>query len=587
VVSDWGATHHTIDAANAGLDIEMPRGKHFSDSLLMAVQNKKVTEATINDKVRRILRIMYRSGLMNPSHDPLPEATTVYEEHKSLALEAAEKGMVLLKNEQNILPLKIDKNKTIAVIGPNAAYAISGGGGSSMVRPFYTVSPLKGIKDYIGHNMNILYASGPAMDGDILPVDSKYMHSLDKLNFGFSGEYFRLEDFSAKPVFTRVDHQINFNFGYNAPESELDALDDGNKYAIRWTGLLKAPKTGLYNLKIQCDGGIRLFIDDKVLFEDMDNIDVKLRSAEIQLQAKQYYKIKIEYVSSWGVSEIKFGWDIPDVNLINEAVAKAKEADICILVTGLSNHFESESGDLKHFHFPKQDEFINAVLATNPNTVVVMYNGSQYSIKKWAKNTPAILEAWYGGQEQGNALARVLFGDYNPSGKLPYSILADSTDCPAFADYQSPSLISNYDEGIFVSYRYLEKNDIKPLFPFGHGLSYTSFLYSNLQTKTLDNGHIELSLKVKNTGEYAGTETIQCYISDLECSVPRPIKELKAFQQLHLEAGEESEVLLLLKQDAFAFYDVKSKSWMVEAGEFKILIGSSVEDIRLETLIKK
>ncbi len=586
VVSDWGATHDAVRCANAGLDIEMPYGKHFGDSLMMAVKAKKISEATIDDKVRRILRIMFRAGLMDTLKTKRTGAKSVYGSHKILALEAAEKGIVLLKNEKGILPLQKSKLKSVAVIGPNAAYAISGGGGSSMVRPFYKTSPLEGIKKYVGNDVEVYYAPGPAMEGDILPIDGKHLFQQDKKSPGFKGGYFLLEDFTSDPVFTRIDEQVNFNFGYNAPESEMETLDDGNKYAIRWTGFIKAPETGLYNLKIQCDGGIRLFVDGEILFEDMDNKDVKLRNAKIQFQQNHFYNIKIEYVSSWGVSEVKFGWDIPGFDAVDQAVAIAKKADVVILVTGLSHHFESESGDLKRFSFPVQDRFINEIVTSNPNTIVVMYNGSPYSIKDWSDKVPAILEAWYGGQEQGNALANVLFGKYNPSGKLPLSILRDSSNCPAFTGYQSPTLVSDYSEGIFVGYRYLEKNGIKPLFPFGHGLSYTSFEYGDLQVEKQKEGIFKISLTIKNTGKTKGKETVQFYVSDLECSVPRPVKELKAFEQIQLNPDEETQISTIIKNKAFAFYDENKKEWVVEPGKFRIGVGSSLEDIRLEKVIE-
>jgi beta-glucosidase len=586
VVSDWGATHNTVAAANAGLDIEMPYGKHFGDSLIMAVNGGKLSETVIDEKVRRILRIMFRAGLMDATEIQIPEASSIYDSNKSLALEVAEKGIVLLKNDQSMLPLQKDDLKSIAIIGPNAANAISGGGGSSMVRPFYRVSPLDGIKNYLGNDVQLYYASGPAMDGDILPVESTYLFQKDKKSHGLTGEYFKFEDFEAEPVFSRIDRQLHFNFGYNAPESEMEALDDGNKYSIRWTGLLKAPATGTYDLKLQCDGGVRLFVDGQLLFEDMDNKSVKLRTGKIHLTKNHFYDIKIEYVSSWGVSEVKFGWDIPGVNRIKEAVDVARKADVVILVTGLSNHFESESGDLKRFTFPEQDKFIKAIAAANPNTVVVMYNGSPYSIKEWVQRVPAMLEAWYGGQEQGNALAHVLFGEYNPSAKLPFSMISDSVDCPAFAGYQSSTLGSNYSEGVFVGYRYLDKNGIHPIFPFGHGLSYTSFQYSNLRAEVMSDGNVQVSLTIKNTGKRDGTETVQFYVSDPESSVLRPVQELKAFQHLRLKAGEETQLSLRLNSTAFAFYSETQKSWVVEPGKFIIKAGSSLRDIRLEQLVE-
>lgn len=583
VVSDWGATHNTVRAANAGLDIEMPYGRHFGDSLLTAVKEQKVSTATIDDKVRRILGVMYRAGLMDITRKKPADDEVVYRNHKNLALEAAQKSMVLLKNDNALLPLKKEKIRSIAVIGPNAAYPISGGGGSSMVRPYYKVSPLEGIRQLAGDEVKIEYAPGPAMDGDILPVETAYLYQSDKKTHGLKGEYFFNENFDTVPVFTRTDPQINFNFGYNAPESGMDALDDGNKYAIRWSGFLKAPVTGAYKLKVQCDGGVRLFVNGRLLFDEMNNRPVKLRTAWIHFDKGHYYRFRIEYVSSWGVSEVKFGWDIPGYDPVEEAVTLAKKADVTILVTGLSNHFESESGDLKRFTFPRQDRFINAVAAAAPNTIVVMYNGSPYSIKAWSDNVTAILEGWYGGQEQGNALANVLFGKVNPSGKLPFSMIADSTDCPAFEGYRSSKLVSEYAEGIFVGYRYLEKNNIKPLFPFGHGLSYTTFEYRNMDVQWQNDGTLKVSLSLQNTGERAGSEVVQLYLSSPASNLPKPVKELKDFEKITLQPGESAKVdFTLVPENDFAYFDEHIHRWAVQPGKYKVMVGSSSEDIRLE-----
>jgi len=582
VVSDWGATHNTVRAANAGLDIEMPYDKHFGDSLLTAVRKGEVSEQTIDDKVSRILRVMFKAGLMDTLHRNPVDEKEVYKTHKSLALEAAEKGIVLLKNSDSLLPLQKENIKTIAVVGPNAAYAISGGGGSSQVHPLYKVSPLESILHYVGDDVEVLYASGLAMDGDILPVEPQFLFTPNKKSQGLQGDYFQSTDFSGDPVFTRTDEQITFNFGYDAPKYEMNAIDDGNRYGIRWTGFLKAPRTGIYELLLLSDGGARVFVDGNQVIDDTDNKRVKLRTVRVFLEKGKFTPVKIEYVSWWSVSEVKFGWRIPDFDPVQQAVKLAEKADVTILVTGLSNHFESESGDLKRFTFPQQDTFINAVLDANPNTVVVMYNGSPYSIKEWAGKAKAIVEAWYGGQEQGNALAKVLFGDYNPSGKLPFSFISDSTDCPAFEGYRNNDLEAGYSEGIFVGYRYLDKENISPVFPFGHGLSYTTFAYSNMNVEVKNDSTAVVTLTIKNTGKRTGTETAQIYISDTESSVSRPVKELKGFWQVTLKPGEEKVLEITLNKEPFAFYDNTENRWTVEPGIFIIMAGSSSGDIRIQ-----
>ncbi len=586
VVSDWGATHSTVRAANAGLDIEMPFGKHFGDSLITAVKEGKVSEQTVDDKVKRILRVMYEAKLMDTAKKPHVDSKQLFQLHWKLALEAAEKGIVLLKNEGSLLPLDKKKIKTIAVVGPNAAYAISGGGGSSQVQLFYKVSPLEGIRQFVGEDVKILYASGPAMDGDIFPIEPQFLLMPNKKTPGLKGEYYQSIDFSGKPVFTRTDKQIIFNFAYDAPRYEMNAVDDGNRYAIRWTGYLKAPVTGTYEMLFQSDGGARLYVDGKKLIDDSDNEKpVKLRTAKIYLKKGQLVPLKMEYVAWYSISEVKLGWNIPGFGPVKEAVEVAKKADVVVLVTGLSNHFESESGDLERFVFPEQDKFINAIAKANPNTVVVMYNGSPYSVTAWVDHVPAVVEGWYGGQEQGNALANVLFGKVNPSGKLPYSLIRDSVDCPAFKGYKDPGLVGNYSEGIFVGYRYLDKNNIDPVFPFGHGLSYTTFKYSNLKTKLTEDKKVRVTLTVENTGKRNGWETVQIYVQEKHSKVPRPMKELKAFHHVNLDPGIKAKVVITLDRSAFAYYDKNQSKWVVEPGEYVIMAGSSSRDIRLKQAV--
>ena len=587
VVSDWGATHSTVEAANAGLDLEMPLGRYFGSKLLEAVKNGKVSEETINDKVRRLLWVRFKAGLFKKGTKP---DTTILRSsaHKQIALEAAEKGIVLLKNENSLLPLNKHKIKTIAVIGPDADSPITGGGGSAMVTPYYTVSPLKGIKKRAGESIKIYYAPGVPIKGDILPLESKYIEPpIDsKSGHGLRGEYFNNKDLEGKPTLSRIDHQISFNWGYNMPDPALQENNDTDQFSIRWTGKILPEKTGLYKINILNNDGIRLYLNNKLLLDDWRENPIKIRSAPVYLTAGRAYDIIIEYFSEGGISQIKLGWEVPGESTIDKAVSVAKKADVALVFTGLSNYFESEGYDRDSMELPNQDKLIQAIADANPNTIVVMCTGAPVLMTKWVDKVPAILQAWYPGQEAGNGIAAVLFGDYNPSGKLPCSCIKKQEDSPTFNGYKDESLKAPYTEGIFVGYRYLEKNHIEPLFPFGHGLSYTEFKYSNLKIKKTGRKEFNVYVDIKNTGKVEGTETVELYVRDVKCSVERPEKELKGFSKVVLKPGEKKTVTIHLKKDAFAFYDDNKNQWVVEPGKFDVLVGSSSEDIRVKGSLK-
>jgi len=587
VVSDWGATHSTAEAANAGLDLEMPFGRYFGSKLLEVVKDGKVSEEIINDKVRRLLRVRFKAGMFNERTKP---DTTILKSaaHKQLALEAAEKGIVLLKNKNDLLPLKEDRIKTIAVIGPDADSPITGGGGSARVTPYYTISPLKGMKDRAGENIKIYYAPGVPIKGDILPLESEYIipPSGSGDEHGLWGEYFSSRDLEGKPVISRLDSQINFNWGYNMPDPALEENNDMNQFSIRWTGKILPKKTGLYKFNTLNNDGVRLYLNNKLILDEWEENSIKKRSVPVYLTAGRTYDIKIEYFSEGGISVIKFGWEVPGEDTIDKAISIAKKADVAVVFAGLSNRFESESYDRASMELPNQDKLIRAVADANSNTIVVMCTGSPVLMTKWADKVPAILQAWYAGQEAGNGIVAVLFGDYNPSGKLPCSFIRRQADSPAFNGYKDKSLKAPYTEGIFVGYRYLDKNQIEPLFPFGHGLSYTEFKYSNLRIEKTDSKEFNVYVDITNTEKVEGAETVELYVRDVKCSVERPEKELKGFSKVVLKPGEKKTVTIHLKKDAFAFYSEDKNQWVVEPGEFDILVGSSSRDIRVRGSLK-
>ena len=594
VVSDWEATHSTVPSAKAGLDLEMPTGVYFSDSLLAAVKAGKVTKAEIDEKVKRVLYVKFKAGLFD-TKPSLDESKVNSKNHQALALEAAQKGMVLLKNKNNFLPMDKNAKKTIAIIGPNANIARTGAGGSSQVNSYYAVSPLEAIKEKTGGNAKINFSQGDVIDiKGITIIDSKYLVN-DKGEQGLNASYWDkpgLEDviaynISTAPTATRTDKKIDFI--YNDPESP-DAKIDKDYWVARWTGKLKPPISRKYKIYTQTDDGIRVYFEGKKVIDNWDVHGPEKDSFEVDLEGFKTYDIKIEYFEGNMGAMMKLGWDLPEDgatagggDLISEAVKAAKSADIAIVFAGMSNQYESEGFDTKTgLKLPsKQDSLVMAVSKANPNTIVCLTNGNGLAMP-WINEAAAVIEGWYSGQEVGNAFANIIYGDYNPSGKLTSTLIKKESDSPTFNGYKDASLKVPYSEGIFVGYRYYDKNKTEVAFPFGYGLSYTTFEYSNI--KVADKGaNIEVSFTVKNTGKRNGEEVTQLYVKNPVSELERAEKELKGFAKTALAAGESKNITISInKNTSFSYYDVKTKSSILKNGNYTILVGGSSQNLPLK-----
>lgn len=582
VVSDWDATHSGVNAANSGLDLEMPNNKNFNESLIKAVKNGEVKESAVDDKVRRILRAIFFAGLFDKGKEG-GKGELDTPEHRQVALQSAREGIVLLKNEKNILPIDIGKAISIAVVGPNAAVNRYGGGGSSAVKPYYVISPLEGLRKKIGNRAAVNYSLGCSLEYEISAVDSSVLfteYNGAKVN-GLYGEYFNNKNLEGEPVLKRIDKQIYFDWAGGPPAKEVDS--DG--FSVRWTGKLVPNISGEYELSIASDDGARLYFDGKLIINDWRDHSVEVHSSTVSLEAGKEYDLRVEYYESRGAAIMKFGWGKPH-ELLNAAVDLAKKSDTVIIFAGLSEKFEGEGFDRKDLNLPdNQNELIEKICEANKNVVVVLNTGAPILMDRWIEKVPAVVEAWYPGQEGGNAVADVLLGSYNPSGKLPVTFPLKWEDCPAYSTYPGSGGKAYYSEGIFVGYRHFEKRNIKALFPFGHGLSYTAFLYSDIKVAPdviSDREEVNISFNLKNTGIREGAEVVQLYLRDIDSSVERPLKELKGFQRIILKPGETRRINFKLDKKAMSFYDANKKDWTAEPGEFEVLIGSSSQDIRLK-----
>ncbi len=582
VMSDWGAVHSTVPTFSGGLDLEMPSGKYLNKgTLLDKIKSGELSEAKLDDKVRRILRVMFTIGLFDDYQYDKSKVNT--DEHKQVALDVAKDGIVLLKNNNSILPLDLNKIKSIAVIGPNSNVAVTGGGGSSMVVPFSSVSPLEALQNKIGDKIKINFAQGSMLDGDSNPIDSKFLFT-DKngKENGLKGEYFTNQNLKGEPAKVLIDKQINFSWDWDGPFEDFPQ----DNFSVRWNGYIKVDQSGRYTLDVASDDGIRFYFDDKLVIDDWNDHALLTNSYTVNLEANKFYKIKLEYYENGGGAIVKFGWRKPNDELIVDAINAAKNSDVAIVFAGTNYTYESEGYDRKDLSLPnEQDELINQIAAANKNTIVVLTTGSPVLMDKWIDKVDGLIEAWFAGEQAGNAIAEVLLGATNPSGKLPMTFPKRWEDCSAFNTYKKEDGTTRYEDGIYVGYRHFEKNKIEPLFPFGFGLSYTTFEFSglNLSSKEInENDKLTVSLKLKNTGKVKGSEVVQLYIKDVKASIDRPDKELKGFRKVNLNPGEEKVVEFQIDKNALSFFDPDKKIWVAEKGEFEVLIGSSSKDIKLK-----
>ena len=585
VISDWYGTY-SFNAVAGGLDLEMPGPVHWMGPKIEgAVDSGEINLEVVDDKIRRLLGTIRKVGAFDHP-DLVPEEAVDKPEIRQTARDAAREAIVLLKNDGAALPLNKNEHKSIAVIGENAHWAQIQGGGSAYVPPHYSVSPLEGIRSYVGSEIRVDYEIGCTTHRMLPLLARKQLVRPDGTGPGFVAEYFTNPDLSGEGVHTErtTTSQMDW-FGYDMP------FVDPHSFSARLEGLFTPEETGQHQFSLVSQGRSRFYLDGTLIIDrwaDSPPWDEKEDIVALELVGGQTYDIRLEF--SWEGPDryrgVRLGClpPLPD-NLLERAVTLAARADVAIVVAGLTPEWESEDFDRIDMKLPgDQNELIQRVVAANPNTIVVLNNGSPLELP-WLDQVPAVLQSWYSGQELGNAIADVLFGETNPSGRLPQTWPVRLEDNPAYINYPGENGQVHYGEGIFVGYRYYDKKKIRPLFPFGHGLSYSTFKYSNLtlSKKQVSPGEqIEIQVEVQNTGSTFGQEVVQLYLQDVEATLTRPEKELKAFQKVGLEPGESRTVTLHLKPESLAYYDPAQQRWIAEAGEFQVLVGSSAEAIHLE-----
>jgi beta-glucosidase len=598
MMSDWVATYDGVAAANGGLDLEMPTGANMNrKNLLPAIQDGRVSVATIDEKIRHILETAGRFGWLDRDQTDL--SLSVFSgANDAVALDAAREGIVLLKNEGRLLPLDKSAVKSILVVGPDAYPGVPVGGGSAGVRPFSLVSDLEGIQKLVGSNVTVFYDRGLPTVTDLARATA-FQTEPEGGKPGVKVETWDNAELSGTPVSTREVHNINdlgtsWETFMDDPATALALFSSGakNSKSRRWTGYYRAASDGPYEIVLEGageGGGNRVYLDDKLIIDDWTIVRAFQPHVAVQLSAGPHKVVVEDYLTSPIGGKIRLA--IADQRTLVSARAKAlaAKADVVLIAAGYDSGSEGEGGD-RTFDLPVgQDELIREISAANPKTIVAVTSGGNVDSNGWLDRVPAYLEAWYGGQDGGTALAEVLFGAVNPSGHLPATFERRAEDNPTCANYypEGDSRRVVYREGVFVGYRGYEHNGTKPLFPFGYGLSYTSFKYSNLKVAPGGGSgvHYTVSFDVTNTGKREGATVAQVYVSDTHASVPRPPKELKGFQRVTLKPGETQHVTVPLDGRSFAYYDVSAKKWQIAPGEFGILVGDSSENVPLKSAI--
>jgi len=631
VVSDCGAISdiynqhkivNTAEEASAlgirrGCDLEC--GSEYQKALSNAVTLGYIDEKEIDLAVYRLMLGRMKLGMFDPQNSvpyaQIPMTENESEAHDKVAMQMAHKSMTLLKNN-GLLPLNSAKIKKIAVVGPNAN-SINALYGNYNGVASHPVTVIEGIRKAVGDKINVQYFEGCPLvvkleDMQYNTIEEKYLFSISdkgETEAGLKGEYYLGKNLEGKPSYIRQDANINFNWedqsplktelaqGIISPEQSIEA----DNFSVRWTGKIKAPLTGKYTLGVMSDDGSRLWINGQLIADGWSNHGMEAFVTEVEGIKDEVYDVKIEYYEATGSAGVRLVWEIPGAikekakneDKLSAAELKiVKDADVAIFVGGLDASWEGEEmsgrkdidgfdrGDRTKIELPEaQLKAIKAMQETGTPVVVVLMAGSSISFNGLDEKLPAILMSWYPGQRGGDAVADVLFGKYNPAGRLPVTFYKSTEELSDFRDYSMRA-------GKGRTYRYYQG---EPLYPFGHGLSYTNFVYSdiNVDKTTLSaKDELKVSLKVKNTGKYDGEEVVQLYTRDVKSDLWMPVKQLRKFQRIPLRKGEEKTVEFIVNpSEDMRYYDPIKRSFAVEPGAFEIQVGASSEDIRLKQII--
>ena len=577
VVSDWFGTHSTDAAMEAGLDLEMPGPpQHRGAGLADAVASGAVSGAVLDERVRRVLQLAERTGVLaGTASDPTVERHDDDPARVALLREAAAASIVLLKNEGGLLPLDPASLSSVAVIGPTAANASTQGGGSAQVLSPYEVSPLEGLRAALGDGVEVTFEPGATITRGAARFD------VTRIGDGLTAEYFAGDALAGAPVLTQVTRRSWFRWDPQfAPAGVVGAA-----WSLRLSGTYTAAFAGEHTFSVRTASRVRLWVGEAVAVDGWAAGEGRRTLAgSVTLAAGQTVDVRLEYtaVENDLTLDLRVLEPLPD-DLADRAVAAAAAADVAVVVVGLDSTWETEGRDRAGLLLAGgQAALVERVAAANPRTVVVVNTGAPVEMD-WVDAVPAVLQLWYPGQEGGNALADVVLGRTSPGGKLPTTFPRRLADLPAMLHYPGERGEVRYGEGLFIGYRAFDRMGIEPRFPFGHGLSYTSFSYGPVRPSTTEvssGASVEVRVDVTNDGAVAGDEVVQLYVRDPEATVIRPDKELKGFARLRLGPGETATATFALDDRSFAFWDPSVHDWVVEPGRFEVLVAASASDVR-------
>lgn len=591
VQSDYNAVVHGLPAAQAGTDLDMMGGQMNSTVLKPYLDSGELDMATIDDKVRRILKniYLYKFDKIDPqtTHDMNSAASN------KVALNIAREGIVLLKNQNDVLPLDKAKVKRIAVVGNLAKYAPPTGFGSAHVDATHYISELSGLQQ-MAPNAKVEFLDSLSLD----PAASQWTTTDSKGNTvkGMKTEFFTNANWSGDPSATRIDSHVDMDWSTD----DLPSNGDTANTAIRWTGQVTPTISGEQVFKVRADGAVRVWVDGKKIIDNGDGENITNKSipptipesGKITLEAGKTYDVKLEYSRRDGYLSTMGG--LVGVQMAWASLAAPQDLsqyDAVVVAVGNSSEYEGEGFD-HSFDLPEyQNELIQNIAKVNPRTLVAMHGGTALKMSDWIDQVPAALHAFYPGQNGGQALAEILFGKVNPSGKLPISIERNIEDNPLYADFpnfdntRTLKDLSYKNDLTMLGYRGYDKTGTKPLFAFGHGLSYTQFTYNNISVTpgvAVGNTPIKVSFDLTNSGQRAGAEVAELYVGQQHPKVERAVKELKGYKKVFLRPGETRRVTIELNDRSLAYFDEKSKQWVVDADSFDISLGAASDDIRLK-----
>ena len=578
VVSDCGAIgvmnwqHRVVNSLeeaaalgiNSGCDLEC--GGTYREKLVAAVKMGLVSEQAIDKALTRVLTARFKLGEFDPielvPYNHYDKKLLAGEKFGKLAYEAAVKSIVLLKNDNDFLPVDKKKIRSVAIVGPFADNNYLGGYSG---KPVHNVSLLQGVKDLVGKKVKVSYMEGTSV---ISPVGSEYLVASDGVSQGLTADYISGHSLSDIPLFSRIDKTVGFDWGDGTPDERLTK----NNYSVRWSGYLKAPVSGKHTIGMYADGGVRIWLNDRLVLDKWNARGLQFYSVEASFEAGRKMPIKIEYINKTGAAACMLVSDFGNSDQIDKVKEFVSGADLVLVVLGNDEKLARENRDLPSIYLPMTQELLlKEIYKVNPRTALILHTGNPLTSKWAAEHVPAILQAWYPGQQGGTAVAEVLFGDYNPAGRLPVTFYRNVSQLPDFEDYNM----------VGRTYRYMQDT---PLFPFGYGLSYTTFSYGKVvldKSEVTAGQTLKLTVPVTNTGKRGGEEVVQVYLKK-QGDAEGPVKTLRAFKRVFIPAGQTVNIEFDLKDKELEWWDEQTNTVRVCSGTYDIMVGGSSEDESLQ-----